>query len=214
MRGARPKADTAKLSNSGEYPPKSTTLRLLDAHIFVYRIDAAPPYALISQRNLSVWWDGVAISKSLSRNPVYKRRTMRVQFQVHSYPIPSSTLWYPLLQVHPSISNTNMEPTKVEYLQNLFGTTEYHQRSRMMHDDLAKANIDGSVKLALPYEAPNHPPLPSVEDIREALKTHYLTHRLGEFPVCRVGPCVVKFGLCIRLLQVSRSTPIHLTCAN
>jgi hypothetical protein len=100
-----------------------------------------------------------------------------------------------------------MEQTKAEYMQSIFGTTDHLERAEMIHAENYNLDMDGTVKLALPYEAPDHPPLPTLEDIQEAIKTHSLMHPLGEFAVCRVGPCVVKFGECIRILQVRLWTP-------
>ncbi|KAF2442205.1 hypothetical protein P171DRAFT_63387 [Karstenula rhodostoma CBS 690.94] len=95
-----------------------------------------------------------------------------------------------------------MEHTKAEYLHHVFGgVTDQLQKFRILYDNLEDARLSGSVKLALPYEAPNHPPLPSVEEIKKAWETDSLTRPAGQFAVCRIGPLVVKFGPDIRILQ-------------
>ncbi|KAL5460744.1 hypothetical protein PMIN06_002499 [Paraphaeosphaeria minitans] len=91
--------------------------------------------------------------------------------------------------------------TKTEYLQQTFGTTDEVQIWHKEEDNIHDAHISGTVKLALPYEAPVHPPLPSVEEIRQAWKTSRLTQPGGLCSVCRIGPMVVKFSTGIRILQ-------------
>lgn len=95
-----------------------------------------------------------------------------------------------------------MEQPKSEYLQSIFGTSDNMEIHKLLCDDNTLSDKEGSVKLPLPYEAPNHPPLPSVEDIVKAQKTQSLRQPFGLFPVCRVGQCVVKFGQCVRILEV------------
>ncbi|KAH7371740.1 hypothetical protein BKA66DRAFT_381719, partial [Pyrenochaeta sp. MPI-SDFR-AT-0127] len=45
--------------------------------------------------------------------------------------------------------------------------------------------------LQLPYTAPTHPPIPSIEQIDQANKDSSL-RRFGFYEVCRIGDCVVK----------------------
>lgn len=96
-----------------------------------------------------------------------------------------------------------MNGTKAQYLQDLFGTTTFGEYDNIIDGHLDEACHFGSIKLTLPYYAPNHPHLPSIEEIDSALDTHSLRYRLGEFPICRVGQCFVKCGSDIRILQVS-----------
>lgn len=96
-----------------------------------------------------------------------------------------------------------MERTKSEYLQAVFGTTDIFKAQEIDHRGLNEARHYGSIKLPLPYEAPNHPPLPSLKEIEHAIYANSLRAELGEFPICRVGPCVVKCAHDTRILQVS-----------
>ncbi|KAF2802891.1 uncharacterized protein BDZ99DRAFT_548128 [Mytilinidion resinicola] len=45
-----------------------------------------------------------------------------------------------------------------------------------------------------PYEAPEHPDIPSVDEIEKAMEENRLTQRYGHHDVCRIGNCVVKGG--------------------
>jgi hypothetical protein len=101
-----------------------------------------------------------------------------------------------------------MRPKK-EILQDYFGVS-VAEVARKIHD----ANFDNQRKtrppleqwitMKFPYEAPDHPPLPSIEEIEKAIKTDKLNYKVSFNWVCRVGECVVKFNDTVTLLQVRK----------
>ncbi|KAF2878228.1 hypothetical protein BDV95DRAFT_533480 [Massariosphaeria phaeospora] len=58
-----------------------------------------------------------------------------------------------------------------------------------------------STKLSVPYEAPSHPGIPTVPEIKQALEDNKLSGRMGRFLVCRVGMTVVKIGFTDVIIQ-------------
>lgn len=55
--------------------------------------------------------------------------------------------------------------------------------------------------MSLPYEAPSHPGIPSMEEIERSMTDHNRFRNSGAFQVCRVGACVVKRGRRHAVLQ-------------
>lgn len=68
--------------------------------------------------------------------------------------------------------------------------------------DLPSLPLNQWVTMKLPYEAPEHPGIPSIEDIEHGMQHNALTQPTGLFPVCRVGKCVIKRGFNPIILQV------------
>jgi hypothetical protein len=58
-----------------------------------------------------------------------------------------------------------------------------------------------SVKI--PYEAPGHPDIPSLDEIDKAMVDNRLTQRGGAYDVCRVRNSVIKCGRDEAVFQVS-----------
>ncbi|KAI8934476.1 hypothetical protein NX059_008178 [Plenodomus lindquistii] len=56
-------------------------------------------------------------------------------------------------------------------------------------------------KLQLPYEAPQHPRIPSIEEIDENMENNRFSSSLTSGPVCRIGPVVVKGSPYVTIIQ-------------
>lgn len=99
--------------------------------------------------------------------------------------------------------------SKQEVFQEHFGVNT-HKEALNEHDLDAcpRGPLSNFTKLPLPYEAPNHPGIPTVEEIQAAMKTE---NRLSVFSsmrdVCIVGNTVVKMDYTVDLIQVSNSFP-------
>lgn len=64
--------------------------------------------------------------------------------------------------------------------------------------------LNNWIKIKLPYEATEHPVLPSLEEIDKGMRENRLTQSGGLFAVCKVGKCVVKMGADRIILQVTK----------
>jgi hypothetical protein len=87
--------------------------------------------------------------------------------------------------------------SKSEILQEWYGVKTAQEALEIFNVDcMADNGIPFSqwTKLKLPYEAPSHPGIPSLEDIKKGMKENYINRNVGTSPVCRVGQCVVKSG--------------------
>jgi hypothetical protein len=99
-----------------------------------------------------------------------------------------------------------MRPKK-EILQDYFGVSDpVAARSihwnNYMNEFETRPPLDQWITMKFPYKAPNHPPLPSIEDIKKAMETHILNDKVCFNWVCRVGECVIKYNDTFSLLQV------------
>jgi hypothetical protein len=107
---------------------------------------------------------------------------------------------------HLLIMSKEPTPIRSEVVQKYYGTTDMEEVFAMRIRDLTgdPPPLDQWIKMKLPYNAPNHPKLPSLEEIESAWKdpAQRLTHPAGLRPVCRVGNCVIKFGRNELILQV------------
>ncbi|KAF1954647.1 hypothetical protein CC80DRAFT_567312 [Byssothecium circinans] len=92
-----------------------------------------------------------------------------------------------------------MVRTKAEVLTSHFGTTDGSEVYRLSHASLYTPQpqpVDQFCKsLKLPYEAPEHPVLPSLDEINEALtKPEQCFKGVTLNQTCRIRDCVVKIG--------------------
>lgn len=77
--------------------------------------------------------------------------------------------------------------------------------------DVFRKNLDGGTglpwssltKMKLPYEAPSHPKLPTMSEIKQALKVNELGYSNSNTPVCKIGATTVKMGRDEVILHVS-----------
>ena len=75
-------------------------------------------------------------------------------------------------------------------------------RADRMNLEKLRPPLDQWVNREFPYEAADHPPLPSIDEISNAMKTNKLCSNVSLNNVCRVGDCVIKFSTAFSLLQV------------
>jgi hypothetical protein len=98
--------------------------------------------------------------------------------------------------------------TKAEVLMEHYGVADYMKVMDLQMEDhdsyLWHLPLDQWTKLKLPYEAPEHPGIPSMEEIERGMReSQYFTL----LPVCKAGNCFVKIGADRIIVQVSFSTP-------
>lgn len=62
--------------------------------------------------------------------------------------------------------------------------------------------------MKFPYEAAEHPPLPSAEDIERGMEENLISSKIAFNEVCKLGNIVVKRGTNKRLLAVRLPDPI------
>ncbi|KAF2797009.1 hypothetical protein K505DRAFT_270242, partial [Melanomma pulvis-pyrius CBS 109.77] len=86
--------------------------------------------------------------------------------------------------------------TKAEVLQEHWGVSTFLEACALRDTVyfMPPPPLDQWVTLKLPYEAPEHPGIPSMDEIEKAMQDNKLTQSAGLFPVCRVGKCVVKWA--------------------
>jgi hypothetical protein len=96
--------------------------------------------------------------------------------------------------------------SKPVILPELFDTTSYDKARELFRRRLdTLLPLWSWSKLQVPYYASNHPILPSVEDIQQAMRTDKDPYS----PVCRISSLVVKEGSSGHVVQVNRS-PVHI----
>lgn len=95
--------------------------------------------------------------------------------------------------------------SKTEILQEHYGVETTRGAIPLLQKDFSASPLPLSywTTLELPYEAPSHPDIPSLDEIERAMKVSRLTKSGGLFDVCRVGKSVVKMGWDPMILQVS-----------
>jgi hypothetical protein len=62
--------------------------------------------------------------------------------------------------------------------------------------------------MKFPYEAAEHPPLPSQDEIHRAMKENMISSWVSDFDVCRLENIVVKMGPSNRLFAVRLPNPL------
>jgi hypothetical protein len=89
--------------------------------------------------------------------------------------------------------------SKAEVCQEHFGTQDRSAASTIHMTSLQDAHknplaipLSSWTKMELPYEAPIHPELPTMDQIDKALTENRISHKYGQHVVVRVGNCVVK----------------------
>jgi hypothetical protein len=111
----------------------------------------------------------------------------------------------PTTKVKTRFSNrtTSKMRTKLQIIREEFGVQTPREAITMEFEDSrfhAHRNF-AQTKLQLPYEAPEHPELPSVEEIDRIMNEN--TDRGGDPRVCRIGPLMIKRHIAQWVLQVS-----------
>jgi hypothetical protein len=101
-----------------------------------------------------------------------------------------------------------MRPNK-EILQDYFGVSiaevaRKTYNTNFNNERKTRPPLEQWITMKFPYEAPDHPSPPSIEEIKKAKKTDKLNHKVSVNWVCRVGECVVKFNDTFTLLQVRK----------
>ncbi|KAH7090169.1 hypothetical protein FB567DRAFT_617466 [Paraphoma chrysanthemicola] len=93
--------------------------------------------------------------------------------------------------------------SKSEVFQEHFGVSTYYEAQQFSRPDKAgiPAPLSNFTKLNLPYVDPDHPDLPSVQEIDEAKKTGMISNRYSYRDVWRVGNTIVKTDWTQHLVQ-------------
>lgn len=74
------------------------------------------------------------------------------------------------------------------------GTEDQIEALRYPRQPLTPPPLEQLVKMPIPYESANHPPLPSVDEIKRVS---------GNERVCIIGECVIKRSISPILFQVT-----------
>jgi hypothetical protein len=97
--------------------------------------------------------------------------------------------------------------SKTEILMEAHGTTDRNEVFKMLI-----ARMEGSTPLPpletwstlkLPYQAPSCPPLPTLDQLLAASKTHNLMPKLGSHQICRIGDTAIKYCESNNIIEVS-----------
>jgi hypothetical protein len=86
--------------------------------------------------------------------------------------------------------------TKKEVLLEHFGNDDIDAAQEYRFETawrLPLPPVDQWTRMEIPYKAPNHPPLPSFEDIDQAMVDNRISSPIN-YAVCRIGNLVVKEG--------------------
>lgn len=99
-----------------------------------------------------------------------------------------------------------MMRSKREVLQEYFGVSTVKevrgvQLHRLRHEFDTQPPLDQWISMKLPWAAPVHPPLPSIQQINEAMETNRLRGNMSA--TCRWGECVIKCNFSFSLIQVN-----------
>jgi hypothetical protein len=95
---------------------------------------------------------------------------------------------------------------KEEILWEHFGVRTDNEASRVLRKNMNEGTglpWSSLTKMKLPYEAPSHPTLPTIREIKQALKDDELGYSDSNTPVCRIGATIVKMGCDEAVLHVS-----------
>jgi hypothetical protein len=100
-------------------------------------------------------------------------------------------------------------PLKAEVRQRHYGVKDIQMAYKMFCEDSYRdpdlqplVPLSSFTKMSLPYEAPSHPELPTMNQIEEALKNKRISDATNStFPVCRIGNVVIKVGYDEMILQ-------------
>lgn len=87
--------------------------------------------------------------------------------------------------------------TRAEWLKEYYGMENGTQAMSYLCQTEPSLPLEQLVKMPIPYESANHPPLPSVDEINRAG---------GYERVCTIGECVIKRNTSNMLFQVSAAT--------
>jgi len=96
---------------------------------------------------------------------------------------------------------------KSEIFQEHFNTTDFWEvssRKRKVYSTRDHGlRLSELTKIQLPYEALDHPKLPSLEELEDAFGNNPLYRRHHSRQVCKIGDILVKVGPQKNLIQVS-----------
>jgi hypothetical protein len=94
--------------------------------------------------------------------------------------------------------------SKAEVLQEFFGVKTLEEADRLYGepDVDTRLPLSSYTKLTLPYEAPNHPGIPTWAEVQQALAESKIGSRYDRHSVCRIGDTVVKVGCDASMVQV------------
>jgi hypothetical protein len=130
---------------------------------------------------------------------LYFTRTFLLEYQ------PTTISSYTKNQSHSCTMLTVLEVLSKYYGMTSFGTI-FDAQLKIMDAQLPTflnpmTQVCQSVKI--PYEAPGHPDIPSLDEIDKAMVDNRLTQRGGAYDVCRVRNSVIKCGRDEAVFQVS-----------
>jgi hypothetical protein len=102
-------------------------------------------------------------------------------------------------------NQTRARPKEEIFLEH-FGVRTDNEASRVLRKNMDEGTglpWSSLTKMKLPYEAPSHPQLPTIREIKQALKNNQLGYSDSNTPVCRIGATIVKMGCDEAVLHIS-----------
>ncbi|KAF2817553.1 uncharacterized protein BDZ99DRAFT_513791 [Mytilinidion resinicola] len=84
--------------------------------------------------------------------------------------------------------------TRNEVLLEHYGVTTDDEIFRFQIDERNRPSADQVVVTKFPYEAPEHPGIPSMAEIEKGMRNNHIAQPGAFFEVCRIGKCAVKRG--------------------
>jgi hypothetical protein len=97
--------------------------------------------------------------------------------------------------------------SKTEILMEAHGTTDRNEVFKMliarMEGPTPLPPLETWSTLKLPYQAPSCPPLPTLDQLLAASKTHNLMPKLGSHQICRIGDTAIKYCDSKNIIEVS-----------
>lgn len=94
--------------------------------------------------------------------------------------------------------------SKIKLFKELYNKSTFEEAQRVFRKLHQEDGVPLSklTKLAIPYEAPSHPELPTMDEIIAGLQNERLSHPQSTRKLCRIGGVVVKMSYEKALVQV------------
>jgi len=96
--------------------------------------------------------------------------------------------------------------SKAEIFQQHFGLQTWGEANQLFHANPPRwpqLPMSEYTKLTLPYKAPGHLDIPSLEEIDVGMQQSLISSPVGFRPVCRIRDTVVKIDWKMEIIQVS-----------
>lgn len=94
--------------------------------------------------------------------------------------------------------------SKIKLFKELYNKSTFEEAQGVFRKVYQEDGVPLSklTKLAIPYEAPSHPELPTMDEIIAGLQNERLSHPQSTRKLCRIGGVVVKMSYEKALVQV------------